>query len=347
MNVLVTGGAGYVGSVCAERLIAEGHKVIVLDNLSCGHRASVPSDSIFVEGDFGDMNLSRDLVRDFGIDTVMHFAGETLVEKSMTDPRVYFTTNINKGISFLNVVFDLAVKNFVFSSTAAIYGEPRYTPITESHPTEPINAYGESKLIFERVLDWYRRAYGLRYIALRYFNASGATELLGEDHSPESHLIPRLLGSVYSGSEFVVFGDDYPTPDGTCIRDYVHVSDIAEAHVLAGAALANGICGSFNIGTGKGNSIREVIAAAELVVGQPINFRKGPRRAGDPAVLVASHENISNVLGWKPKCSSLHDMLTSAWRWKKAHPHGYSPEEQGNATESQSDEVDGVKTTDL
>lgn len=324
MNVLVTGGAGYVGSVCSERLITEGHKVIVLDNLTCGHRESVPADSIFVEGDFGDVRLCRDLIRDFAIDTIMHFAGETLVEKSMTDPRAYFLTNINKGIDFLNTAIDLGVRGLVFSSTAAVYGEPKYTPITESHPTEPINAYGESKLIFEKILDWYRRAYGLRFIALRYFNASGATELLGEDHYPESHLIPRLLESVRSGSEFSVFGDDYPTPDGTCVRDYIHVSDIAEAHLLAANALASGICGIFNIGTGKGNSIKEVISAAELVIGQQLKFRKGPRRVGDPAVLVASHEKITKVLGWKPKCSSLHEILKSAWQWKTGHPCGYS-----------------------
>jgi UDP-glucose 4-epimerase len=329
MNILVTGGAGYVGSVCSERLIADGHKVVVLDNLSSGHRASVPGDAVFIEGDFGDVRLCRDLIRHFGIDAVMHFAGETLVEKSMTDPRSYFTTNIKNGIDFLNCVTDGGVKNLIFSSTAAVYGEPKQIPITESHQTEPINAYGDSKLMFERILDWYHRAYGLRYTALRYFNASGATELLGEDHHPESHLVPRLLESIYAGSEFVVFGDDYPTPDGTCIRDYVHVSDIAQAHVLAASALlANGTGGVFNIGSGKGNSIKEVIAIAETVVGQSVKFRQGPRRAGDPAVLVASNEKLSRVLGWKPKCSSLTEILKSAWQWKKAHAEGYSPHER-------------------
>lgn len=333
LNVLVTGGAGYVGSVCSERLITDGHHVVVLDNLTSGHRASVPGDALFIEGDFGDIRLCRGLIRDFGIDTIMHFAGETLVEKSMTDPRSYFSTNIKKGIDFLNCIVDSGVKNLIFSSTAAVYGEPKQTPITENHPTEPINAYGESKLMFEKILDWYHRAYGLRYTALRYFNASGATKLLGEDHHPESHLIPRLLGCLCTNSEFAVFGDDYPTPDGTCIRDYVHVSDIAEAHVLAAAALlSNGTGGVFNIGSGKGNSIKEVIATAEEVVGQPVKFRKRPRRAGDPAVLVASNEKLSQLLGWKPKCSSLHDILKSAWEWKKAHAEGYSSEEPQSLT---------------
>ena len=261
MIVLVTGGAGFVGSVCTERLIAAGHKVIVLDNLSTGHRSAVPSGAAFIEGDFGDANLCNDLVGKFEIDTVMHFAGETLVEKSMTDPRAYFLTNVRKGIDFLNVLVDCGVKHFVFSSTAAVYGEPKQTPITEDHPTGPINSYGESKLMFEKMLEWYRRAYGLKYIALRYFNASGASETLGEDHHPESHLIPRLLDSaMHADSEFVVFGDDYPTPDGTCVRDYIHVRDIAEAHVIAAAALNQRIWGTFNIGSGKGNSIKEVIS---------------------------------------------------------------------------------------
>lgn len=338
MNILVTGGAGYVGSVCAEQLIAAGNKVIILDDLTSGHRASVPLGSFFIEGDFGDVSLCHDLVERFRIETVMHFAGETLVEKSMTDPRAYFLINVKKGIDFLNALTDSGVKNIVFSSTAAVYGEPTCTPITEDHPTKPINAYGESKLMFEKILEWYRRAYGLRYIALRYFNACGATDLLGEDHDPETHLIPRMLEcATRQDSEFVIFGDDYLTPDGTCIRDYVHVSDIAEAHELAAAALTRGIWGTFNIGCGTGCSIKEVVSAAQQAVGQPLKFRIGPRREGDPAILVASNEKISNVLGWRPKCSSLPQILRSAWQWRKRHPQGYSTMGQKSSHESKAE----------
>jgi UDP-glucose 4-epimerase len=324
MNVLVTGGAGFVGSVCTERLIASGNKAIVLDNLSTGHRSAVPPKAVFIEGDFGDTELCNRLVRQFEIDTVMHFAGETLVEKSMTDSRAYFLTNVKKGIDFLNVLVECGVKSFVFSSTAAVYGEPKETPITENHPKEPINSYGESKLMFEKMLEWYRRAYGLNYIALRYFNAAGASDTFGEDHHPESHLIPRLLQSARRvDTEFVVFGNDYPTPDGTCIRDYVHVRDIAEAHVIAADALKRGIWGAFNIGTGTGNSIKEVISTAAEVLGRPLRFRIGARREGDPAVLVASNEKLSKMLGWKPESSTLREIVGSAWRWNNVFPNGY------------------------
>lgn len=334
MKILVTGGAGYVGSVCAERLLAEDHTVIVLDDLSSGHRCAVPEGAIFMEGDFGDALFCRKVIEQHSIETVMHFAAETLVEKSMSDPRAYFLTNVRKGIDFLNVLMDTGVRNFVFSSTAAVYGEPKQTPITEDHPTQPINAYGESKLMFEKVLDWYRRAYGLRFVAVRYFNASGATEKLGEDHCPESHLIPRLLESVMNPKvEFTVFGADYPTPDGTCVRDYIHVSDIAEAHVLAASALAKGVWGIFNVGCSKGYSIKEVITTAQEILGQPVNFRMGQRRAGDPATLVASNGKLSKVLGWKPRSSSMHEILRTAWQWKKAHAHGYGAQGPSPRTE--------------
>ena len=319
MNVLVTGGAGFVGSICTEHLLATGHKVVVLDNLSTGHLGAVPSEASFVEGDFGDRALCLDLIERFTIETVMHFAGETLVEKSMTDPRAYFNNNLKKGIDFLDLLVDSGVKNFVFSSTAAVYGEPKQTPITEDHPTSPINAYGDSKLMFEKVLGWYGRAYGLRSVVLRYFNAAGATQLLGENHLPESHLIPRLLNFVTDpGSEFVVHGDDYPTPDGTCIRDYVHVRDIAQAHVLGAQALSKGVCGTFNIGSGRGSSVWEVISTVERVIGRPVRFRVGPRREGDPAILVASNDRLSRELGWKPLASSLQEIVKSAWEWKRS-----------------------------
>ena len=325
MNVLVTGGAGFIGSVCTERLLSTGRKVVVVDNLSTGHQGAVPSGAEFVQGDFADRALCVDLIRRFRIETVMHFAAETLVDKSMTDPRAYFQNNLKKGIDFLDLLVDVGVKQFVFSSTAAVYGEPQQTPITEDHPTNPINAYGDSKLMFEKVLGWYGRAYGLRSIVVRYFNAAGATQFLGEDHCPESHLIPRLLNSAMDPSaEFVVYGTDYPTPDGTCIRDYVHVRDVAEAHALAAEALSKGICGTFNIGSGKGFSVKEVISTTEQILGRPTRLRVGPRREGDPAILVAGNGKLSRELGWKPLSSSLHEIVKSAWEWKQAHLHGYT-----------------------
>ena len=326
MNVLVSGGAGFVGSVCAEQLLAAGHNVVVLDDLSSGHKEAVPTEAVFVEGDFGDAAGCFELIGRFAIDTVMHFAGETLVEKSMTDPRVYFYNNVKKGIDFLNAVTAAGVNKLVFSSTAAVYGEPKQTPITEDHPTVPINAYGDSKLMFEKVLNWYVRAYGFECIILRYFNASGATRLLGEDHRPESHLIPRVLDAALDGgSEFVVFGNDYPTPDGTCIRDYVHVLDIAQAHTLAAEALHRGVSGTFNIGSGSGWSVHEVLTAVEEIIKRPLRFRFGPRREGDPAVLVASHERLARELGWVPRHSDLQQIVMSAWQWKLGHRQGYQP----------------------
>src|SRR5215831_19248931 len=251
MNILVTGAAGYVGSVCAEQLIAAGNDVVALDDLSTGHREAVPDSATFVEGDFGNSGLVRDVVREYRIQAVMHFAGETLVGKSMSDPRPYFRTNVYKGIEFLDTLLVGGVRNLIFSSTAAVYGEPISTPITEDHPKNPINAYGESKLIFEKTLEWYHKAYGLRYAAPRYFNAAGATDIHGEHHNPESHLLPLLMQSLLDPDyQFVIHGDDYPTPDGTCIRDYVHVLDIAHAHILALQAVGDGkFHGPFNVGT--------------------------------------------------------------------------------------------------
>ena len=325
MNVLVTGGAGYVGSICAEQLVAAGHNVVVIDDLSAGHRAAVHSEAYFLEADFGDTMLISDLVREHSIDAVMHFAGETLVEKSMTDPRVYFRSNVWKSLDFLDTLLKCEVRKFIFSSSAAVYGEPISTPITENHPTQPINAYGESKLMFERILEWYRRAYGLRYAALRYFNAAGASQLNGEDHNPESHLLPRLLNALVNRTQrFVIHGDDYSTPDGTCVRDYVHVLDIAEAHKLAMEALGeNPRQGAFNIGSSAGYSVRQVVDAAEEVTGRALRFCVGPRRQGDPAILIASHERLAQTLGWKPRYSNLRDIVQSAWAWKQMHPQGY------------------------
>ncbi len=325
MNVLVTGGAGYIGSICTEHLLEEGHTVVVVDNLSTGHREAVSSNALFEEGDFGDTVLIRDLVNQHRIEAVMHFAGETLVGKSMTDPQAYFRTNVRKGIDFLDTVLANGVRKLIFSSTAAVYGEPISFPISEDHPTRPINAYGESKLMFERILEWYRRAYGLMYAAPRYFNAAGATQDYGEFHNPETHLIPLLLWSLLDPSyKFIIHGDDYPTPDGTCVRDYVHVLDIARAHVLALNALKEGsFYGAFNIGSSTGYSVRDVLRAVEKVSGKNLTFRVGPRRQGDPAVLVASQERLCRELRWQPRYSSLESIVRSAWEWRCRYPEGY------------------------
>jgi len=324
MRVLVTGGAGFVGSVCVERLLAEGHRVAVIDNLSTGHRNAVPPEVEFIEGDLADAELVTPLTESFRPDVVMHFAGETLVGNSMTQPRIYFENNVQKAISFLNTLLDSGVKNFIFSSTAAVYGNPIETPLTEDHPTQPINAYGESKLTFEKVLEWYRRAYRLNYVAFRYFNACGATRFLGECHDPETHLIPRILNSLEEpGAEFVIYGDDYPTQDGTCVRDYVHVVDIARAHMLGMLALAGGCCGIYNIGSGSGYSVKEVMSVVQQVTGRPVPYRVGPPREGDPATLVASSSKLSNELHWQPRHSSLQHIVESAWEWKRNRPRGY------------------------
>jgi len=327
MKVLVTGGAGFVGSVCVECLLAEGHCVAVIDNLSTGHRNAVSREAEFFEGDFVDAEFVTPLIESFQPDVVMHFAAETLVENSMTRPRIYFENNVQKAISFLNVLLDLGVKNFICSSTAAVYGSPVETPITEEHPTAPVNAYGESKLIFEKVLEWYRRAYGLNYVAFRYFNACGATMFLGECHDPETHLIPRILSSLEEPSvDFVIYGDDYPTPDGTCVRDYVHVEDIARAHILGMHPLVRGCRGIYNIGSGSGYSVKEVMSVVHQVTGRPVPYRVGPRREGDPAVLVASSAKLSTDLGWQPQHSGLQQIVESAWRWRRNRPQGYELE---------------------
>lgn len=328
MNTLVTGGAGFVGSVCTEQLLAAGSDVLVLDNLVTGHRESVPSGADFVEGDYGDSQLVGRLIRDNRIEAIMHFAGETLVEKSMSDPRSYFDANVKKGIDFLNTLIEQRVTKVIFSSTAAVYGDPQDNVIAETHAKEPINAYGESKLMFERILDWYHRAYRLEYIAVRYFNAAGASMSCGEDHCPESHLIPLLLQSVISGREFTIFGDDYETADGTCVRDYVHVLDIAQAHILALQALQKGKFGEYNLGSGTGFTVRQVLRMVEDVTGGRVSYRTGPRREGDPAVLVASNEKALRELNWTPKHSTLEEIVQSAWVWRQRHQRGYAANSQ-------------------
>lgn len=328
-TILVTGGAGYVGSVSVAAFIAAGHDVVVLDDLTTGHRAAVPPGARLHDGSFGDRAMVSRILRDEGVEAILHCAARSLVGESIVDPAKYYRDNVAGGVALLEAARDARVTRVVFSSTAAVYGIPDATPITEDAPLRPINPYGETKRAFEGALAWYGSAYGLRSVTLRYFNVAGATTELGEDHDPETHLIPAVLAAAEGRRELVLFGDDYPTPDGTCIRDYIHVSDLADAHLRAIEATAPGdertaggalVC---NLGNGGGFSNREVIAAAERVVGHPIPFTVGPRRAGDPPVLVASADRAGAVLDWRPLRPTLEEMVGSAWTWRQAHPDGY------------------------
>jgi len=324
MNILVTGGAGYVGSVVTEHLLREGHNVTVLDNLQQGHREAVLAPAEFVLGDISDSDTLQSVFRRHSIEAVMHMAADTLVGASMTDPRRYFHNNLTGGISLLNAMLDHGVSTMVFSSTAAVYGEPLSAPIDEGHPTNPINSYGQSKLMFETVLDWYRRAYGIQCISFRYFCAAGATAALGEDHRPETHLIPNILRAALNrDAGLSVFGTDYPTKDGTCIRDYIHVADVAQAHILA-LDKADSLSGNvYNLGNGEGYSVLDAIKVAETVVGSKIQVEFCPRRSGDPVTLVASSHRAAQELGWRPGFPDLGSIVESAWRWLKDHPDGY------------------------
>jgi len=324
MQLLVTGGAGYIGSVCVELLLEQGHGIVVVDNLQEGHKEAVLTGVDFYEGDFGDKELLRRIFQAHGIDGVIHFAAETTIEFSMTDPGMYFHNNLVNSITLLDVMRNHGCDRMIFSSTAATFGEPQYTPIDEKHPQKPINAYGESKLMFEKVLDWYHRAYGLRFNAFRYFNAAGASKKLGEAHRHESHLIPVIIQTVLGQrKKLQIFGDDYPTKDGTCVRDYIHVIDLAQAHIKALENLDQHPTGKYNLGNGKGFSNLEVLKMVEKITGQKVPFDKAPRRPGDPAVLVASSELALKELNWKPKYTSLEAIVKSAWQWHKAHPKGY------------------------
>jgi UDP-glucose 4-epimerase len=323
MNVLVTGGAGYIGSVVAERLLEFGHAAIICDNLSKGHRDAVPPGAALEVLDLADTAALAECLRQHRVEAVIHMAAHSLVGESMAEPAKYFRNNVTTGIGLLDAMLAAGVDRIVFSSTAAVYGEPETSPITEDATGRPTNPYGESKLAFEKVLHWYSAAYGLRYASLRYFNAAGATARLGEDHAPETHLIPIVLGCALGlRQEVEVFGDDYPTPDGTCIRDYIHVTDLSDAHILALEALEKG-GRIYNLGNGNGYSVGEVIEVARRVTGHPIPVRVAPRRAGDPAVLVASSERIKDELRWKPAYPELEVIIRSAWEWHRAHPHGY------------------------
>jgi len=324
MNLLVTGGAGYIGSICVEMLLEKGHGVVVVDNLQEGHREAVLPDAIFYEGNFGDRELLQRIFRENALDGVIHFAAETTIAFSMTDPALYFQNNTVNSITLLEVMREFDCKRMIFSSTAATFGEPEYTPVDERHPQEPINAYGESKLMFEKVLDWYHHAYGLKFNAFRYFNAAGASKRLGEAHKHESHLIPVIIQTVLGQRDRLeIYGDDYPTKDGTCIRDYIHVLDLAEAHIKALDNLDQHPNGKYNLGNGKGFSNLEVLKMVERITGQKIPFEMGPRRPGDPVVLVASSELAMKEFGWKPRFTNLETIVTSAWNWHKNHPDGY------------------------
>ncbi len=328
MAILVLGGAGYIGSHTVYELIDAGRDVVVADNLQTGFRAAVHPKARFYELDIRDRKALDVLFQAEKIDGVIHFAASSQVGESMVDPLKYYDNNLHGTMVLLQAMVAHGVNKIVFSSTAATYGEPESIPILETDRTQPTNTYGETKLSMEHMMSWVSKAHGLRYVALRYFNACGAhpSGKIGEAHDPETHLIPIIL-QVPNGQrdKLTIFGDDYPTPDGTCIRDYIHVTDLAQAHILALDYLLNGGENNvFNLGNGKGFSNKEVVDVARAVTGHPIPAVLGPRRAGDPAQLVASSEKAKSVLGWKPKYDDLNTIISTAWAWHKSHPHGYS-----------------------
>jgi UDP-glucose-4-epimerase len=316
MNILVTGGAGYIGSVVTEQLLKDGHNVVVYDNLSKGYRESVPDKAVFIEGDIAETGKLTEIFRSNRTEAVIHMAAFSLVGESVATPLKYYKNNVAAGISLLEAMQAAEVKKIVFSSTAAVYGEPEKQPIEETDRLQPTNPYGETKLAFENTLKWFEKAYGIRYVSLRYFNAAGASERCGELHEPETHLIPIILQAALGEREYVeVYGDDYPTPDGTCIRDYIHVIDLARAHIKA-LEILDERSAVYNLGCGgEGYSVKQVIDAAREVTGKKIPVRYGARRAGDPAVLIASSEKIKRELGWSPQLQDLHVIIESAWKW--------------------------------
>jgi UDP-glucose-4-epimerase GalE len=325
--VLVTGGAGYIGSHAVKALAARGETVIVYDNFSQGHREATARAAGIVDADIHDTARLIATIEAHGVDSVMHFAAWLSVGDSVKDPAGYYHNNVVGALSVLEAVVTTGVRHLVFSSTCAIFGLPETTPIHEDLPKRPINAYGQTKLAIEHALPHYEQAYGLRAIALRYFNAAGADPdgELGEDHHPEIHVIPRAIDAAAGRGTFHVFGDDYPTPDGTCLRDYVHVSDLASAHVLAVDALRAGAQSTaYNLGNGRPTSVRDVLASVERVTGRRVPFQLGPRRPGDPAVLFASSDRIKRELGWRPAFEELDVIMETAWRWREAHPGGYA-----------------------
>ena len=321
MKILVVGGAGYIGSICSELLLDEGHEVVVFDNLAEGHRNAVDSRAKLVEGDLARRKEIDRALMDAKPDAVMHFAASALVGESMTDPSKYFRNNICAGLNLLDAMIDAGARRLVFSSTCAIFGPPERVPIDETLPERPINPYGESKLIFEKILRWYNEIHGLRFVSLRYFNAAGATEKFGEDHRCETHLIPNVLKVALGQKPQVeIYGTDYETSDGTCIRDYIHILDLSRAHILA---LGSERSAFYNLGTGGGSSVREVIDVCRAVTGKKIPLVEKPRRPGDPPRLIAASEKIKRDLGWAPQFENLRTIIDSAWKWHQKFPAGY------------------------
>jgi UDP-glucose 4-epimerase len=321
MKILVVGGAGYIGSICTELLLDEGHEAAVFDNLDEGHRRAVDSRAKFIEGDLADREKIQAALSSIRPDAVMHFAASALVGESMRDPSKYFRNNISNGLNLLDAMVATRVGRLVFSSSCASFGPPERVPIDETAPERPINPYGESKLAYEKILRWYGEIHGLKFVSLRYFNAAGASGSFGEDHRIETHLIPNVLKVALDQKPHVeIYGADYETPDGTCIRDYIHIVDLARAHILAlGAAKSE----FYNLGTGGGSSVREVIATCRKITGRKIEIVEKPRRPGDPPRLIASSEKIKRDLGWRPQFQSLDPIAESAWKWHQKFPHGY------------------------
>lgn len=321
MNILVTGGAGYIGSICVEQLLNAGHTVTIFDNLSEGHARAIDPRTTLIKGDLQQRCDIEDALEKVRPEAVMHFAANALVGESMENPSKYFRNNVYGGLNLLDAMMAVGCKRFVFSSTCATFGPPDRVPIDETLPQRPINPYGESKLMFEKILQWYDTIHGLKFVALRYFNAAGASERFGEDHRIETHLIPNILKVALGQKDHVeIYGTDYETPDGTCIRDYIHILDLATAHM---AALTVKDSAFYNLGTGGGTSVREVIAACERVTGKPIKVIEKPRRAGDPARLIAGSDKIKSELGWVPKFQSIEKIVESAWSWHTRNPGGY------------------------
>lgn len=328
MNILITGAAGYIGSVITAELVRRNHTVIALDNLVRGHRDAVSPEAIFVEADLARVEELNEIFSHHQIEAVMHLAAESLIQYSMTDPVRYFYSNVVCGMNLLDAMLNHGVSRFIFSSTAAVYGEPQSVPIEENDPTIPVNAYGESKLMFEKILHWYGHAYGLKFITLRYFNAAGAIQYFGEDHDPETHLIPNVIKvALLQKDSIPIYGVDYDTRDGSCIRDYIHVSDIAQAHILAlDYLMEKQVSNIFNLGNGAGYSVLEVVEAVERVTGISIPTVVQPGRQGDPAVLVASSQLARKELGWVPEYTGLETIIESAYRWQRNNPRGYGKE---------------------
>ena len=327
MAILVTGGAGYIGSVTVERLTAKGESIVVLDDLAYGHLESIDADIPFYQGSAGDRTLVTRIAREHEIESCMHFAALAYVSESVEKPALYFENNVQQGISLVSALMDAGVRRFIFSSSCTVYGEPEKTPIGEDFPQWPKNPYGWTKFTLERLLESYDKAYGLKSICLRYFNAAGATERCGEDHDPETHLIPNILAAAADPQrEVTIFGNQYPTPDGTAIRDYIHVADLADAHIRSLDYLrSGGGSDALNLGTGRGHSVLEVVETARRVTGLPIRSRIEAPRPGDPARLVANPSRARALLGWQPTMSDLNTIIQSAWAFRQKCPHGYGP----------------------